>query len=197
MLTRTPLTKGQIWRPERWKYRPATVHFRRSSACGAQVSPAARHFAPFSHALACSRSPGSARWLEAARRTAAMAVCKAIPVPQGRRGRCRDRRDQPQQLRRKRSGRNCQCRHGLTALQKGKSAQLRTVVGGSSTGVQHRRGLLLQAQGGGTRRQYRPGRRQQLDRPVSGSRVGPDTDQSSSALLARRGKGSAAGCGSC
>ena len=59
------------------------------------------------------------------------------------------------------------------------------------------RGLLLQAQRGGARRRYRPGRRQQLDRPVSGSRVGPDTDQSSSALLARRGKGSAAGCGSC
>ena len=105
-----------------------------------------------------------------------MAVCTAIPVPQGCSGRCRDRRDRPQRLCRKRSGRNCQCRHGLTALQKGKSAQLRTVVGGSSTGVQHRRGLLLQAQRGGARRRYRPGRRQQLDRPVSGSRVGPDTD---------------------
>eukprot|EP01045_Picozoa_sp_COSAG04_P023223 COSAG04_NODE_2729_length_3668_cov_15.543009_1_plen_203_part_00 len=58
-------------------------------------------------------------------------------------------------------------------------------VGGSSTGVQHRRGLLLQAQGGEAHRRYRPGRRQQLDRPVSGSRVGPDTDQSSSALLAQ------------
>jgi len=29
----------------------------------------------------------------AARRTAAMAVCTAIPVPQGCSGRCRDRRD--------------------------------------------------------------------------------------------------------
>ena len=82
-------------------------------------------------------------------------------------------------------------------LQKGKSAQIAHAVGGSSTGVQHRRGLLLQAQGGETHRWYRPGRRQQLDHPVSGSRVGPDTDQSSSALLARRTKGSAAGCGSC
>ena len=195
-----------------------------------------------------------------------MAVCKAIPVPQGCRGRCRDRRDRPQRLRRKRSGRNCQCRHGLTVLQKGKSAQLRTrlaarapvcnivegcccklraggrtaglgragsavtagrkgsgpsfanldthcscswdrpaqnsaqiarAVGDSSTGVQHRRGLQLQTQGGRTRRRHRTGRRQQLGRAVSGSRVGPDTDQSSSATLARWAKGPAAGCGSC
>ena len=158
-------------------------------ACGAPLCPL--------QPRTCSRPPGSARWLEAARRTAAMAVCKAIPVPQGCRGRCRDRRDRPQRLRRKRSGRNCQFRHGLIVLQKGKSAQIAHAVGGSSTGVQHCRGLLLQAQGGDTRRRYRPGRRQQLDRPVSGCRVGPDTDQSSSALLARRAKGSAAGCGSC
>ena len=171
------------------------MHFRQSFACGAQVSPAARHFTPFSHALA--RPPGSARWLEAARRAAAMAVCTAIPVPQGCSGRCRGRWDRPQRLRRKRSGRNCQFIHGLTVMQKGKSAQIAHAVGGSSTGVQHCRGLLLQAQGGNTRRWYRPGRRQQLDHPVSGSRVGPDTDQSSSALLARRAKGSAAGCGSC
>ena len=46
------LTKGQIWRPERWKYRPATVNFRQSFACGAQVSPAARDLTPFGHALA-------------------------------------------------------------------------------------------------------------------------------------------------
>ena len=117
--------------------------------------------------------------MEAARRTAAMAVCTAIPVPQGCSGRCRDRRDRPQRLCRKRSGRNCQPMHGLTSVQKGKSAQIAHAVGGSSTGVQHRRGLLLQAQGGETHRWYRPGRRQQLDHPVSGSRVGPDTDQSS------------------
>ena len=64
-------------------------------------------------------------------------------------------------------------------------------LGDSSTGVHQRRGLLLQVQGRGARCRYRPGRRQQLDRPVSGSRVGPDMDQSSSAFLARRGKGSA------
>ena len=121
--------------------------------------------------------------MEAARRTAAMAVCTAIPVPQGCSGRCRDRRDRPQRLRRKRSGRNCQFRHGLTATQKGKSAQIAHAIGGSRTGLQHRRGLLLPAQGGETCRRYRPGRRQQLDHPVSGSRGGPDTDQSSSALL--------------
>ena len=56
------LTKGQIWRPKRWKYRPATVHFRQSFACGAQVSPAARHFAPFSHALARGRLAWRGGW---------------------------------------------------------------------------------------------------------------------------------------
>ena len=58
----TLLTKGQIWRPERWEYRPATAHFRQSSACGAQVSPAARHFGPFSHALARGRLARRPRW---------------------------------------------------------------------------------------------------------------------------------------
>ena len=157
-------------------------------ACGALLCP-------LSHALAHGRP--ARRGGDGGAPQSCDAVCTAIPVHQGCSGRCRDRRDRPQRLRRKRSGRNCQCRHGLTVLQKGKSAQLRTVVGGSSTGVQHRRGLLLQAQGGEAHRRYQPGRRQQLDRPVSGSRVGPDTDQSSSALLARRGKGPAAGCGSC
>ena len=153
---------------------------------------------PFYHALARARLARRGGWRRrAARRTAAMAVCTAIPVPQGCSGRCRGRWDRPQRLRRKRSGRNCQFIHGLTVMQKGKSAQIAHAVGGSSTGLQHCRGLLLQAQGGDTRRWYRPGRRQQLDHPVSGSRVGPDTDQSSSALLARRAKGSAAGCGSC
>ena len=58
----TLLTKGQIWRPERWEYRPATVHFRQSFACGAQVSPAARHFTPFSHALARARLARRGGW---------------------------------------------------------------------------------------------------------------------------------------
>ena len=78
-----------------------------------------------------------------------------------------------------------------------RSAQTLHTLGDSSTGVQHRRGLLLQTQGGRTRRWHWTGRRQQLDRSVSGSRVGPDTDQSSSATLARWAKGPAAGCGSC
>ena len=56
------LTKGQIWRPERWKYRSATVHFRQSFACGAQVSPAARLFAPFRHALARGRLARRGGW---------------------------------------------------------------------------------------------------------------------------------------
>ena len=171
----------------------------------AQFSPAAPRFRLRRATLPPSATHLlAAAWLgavvgggAAARRTAAMAVCTAIPVHQGCSGRCRDRRDRPQRLRRKRSGRNCQFMHGLTVVQKGKSAQIAHAVGGSSTGVQHCRGLLLQAQGGETHRWYRPGRRQQLDHPVSGSRVGPDTDQSSSALLARRAKGSAAGCGSC
>ena len=89
---------------------------------------------------------------------------------------------------------HCSCSWNTPAQN---SAQIARAVGDSSTGVQHRRGLLLQTQGGRTRRRHRTGRRQQLDRPVSGSRVGPDTDQSSSATLARRAKGSAAGCGSC
>ena len=172
------------------------MHFRQSFACGAQVSPAARHFAPFSHALARGRlarrggwrrRDGQLRW-----RCARLYLC-----PGGCSGRCRGRWDRPQRLRRKRRGRNCQFIHGLTVMQKGKSAQIAHAVGGSSTGLQHCRGLLLQAQGGETRRWYRPGRRQQLDRPVSGSRVGPDMDQSSSARLARMGKGPAAGRGSC
>ena len=58
----TLLTKGQIWRAERWEYRPATVHFRQSFACGAQVSPAARHSAPFSHALARGRLARRGGW---------------------------------------------------------------------------------------------------------------------------------------
>merc|ERR1711969_501628 len=49
-------------RPKRWKYRPATVHFRQSFACGAQVSPAARHFGPFSHALARGRLAWRGGW---------------------------------------------------------------------------------------------------------------------------------------
>ena len=171
------------------------MHFRQSFACGAQVSPAARHFAPFSHALARARLARRGGWRrrdEQLRwRCARLYLClRAAVVAAGTAGTghsgCAEREA------------------GVTAssgtadrLQKGKSAQIAHAVGGSSTGVQHCRGLLLQAQGGDTRRRYRPGRRQQLDRPVSGSRVGPDTDQSSSALLARRAKGSAAGCGSC
>ena len=108
---------------------PPKFHLRRQGfACGALLRPL--------QPRTCSRPPGSVRWLEAVRRTAAMAVCTAIPVPQGCSGRCRDRRDRPQRLRRKRSGRNCQFRHGLTATQKGKSAQIAHAVGGSSTGVQ-------------------------------------------------------------
>ena len=62
MLTRYPFNKGEIWRPERWKYRPATVYSRQSFACGAQVSPAARHFTPFSHALARARLARRGGW---------------------------------------------------------------------------------------------------------------------------------------
>ena len=192
------LTKGQIWRPARWKYRPAAVHFRQSFACGAQVSPAARHFAPFSHALARGRLARRGGWR---RRGGATDSCDggvhgytcasglqwSLPGPPGPATAAAPKE--------KRAPLPVQAR--ADRLQKGKSAQIAHAVGGSSTGVQHCRGLLLQAQGGETHRWYRPGRRQQLDHPVSGSRVGPDTDQSSSALLARRAKGSAAGCGSC
>ena len=88
-----------------------------------------------------------------------MAVCMAMPAPQG----CSDRRwdglGRLWRLGRKGSGRNCQSGHGLIVLQKENLRKIPHALGDSSTGVRHRRGLLLQIQGGGTHRRHRLGRR--------------------------------------
>ena len=128
------LTKGQIWRPKRWKYRPATVHSRQSFACGAQVSPAARPLPPSAtHLLA-------AAWLGAVVAGGATNSCDgsvhgytcasglqwSLPGPLGPATAAAPKE--------KRASLSIQARTDRNT--KGKSAQIAHAVGGSSTGVQ-------------------------------------------------------------